>query len=110
VRFETDDRNGMREHVEPRYWPYLDRFPLYAALVAPVCNDGKVLGAFSVSRHTPGRAFDRHDEDFARDLADRIGLAIANARLYRAARDELARREVVEADLRASEERYRRLA
>jgi diguanylate cyclase (GGDEF)-like protein/PAS domain S-box-containing protein len=110
VRFKSDDPEELKQVLQPRYWPYLERYPLYASMVVPVTNDGRVLGAFSVARHTPGRPFRRSDEQLAGDLADRIGLAITNARLYRAAREEIDHRQVVESELRTSEERYRRLA
>jgi signal transduction histidine kinase len=105
---------------------------LHSGLVAPMHADQDVVGALVVLRgRTPGQFTDR-DVEFIQDLADRAGLALANAvlhtevadqasenqRLYAAERDarmalrdsEQRRREVLSTLLEAEEAERTRIA
>jgi diguanylate cyclase (GGDEF)-like protein/PAS domain S-box-containing protein len=110
LRLGFRDPSQLRAAVHERFRPWLERYPIYALLLAPIFNEGEVFGIMAVARSTIGREFDEQDETFAMDLGARAGLAVANARLYRAAREEVDQREAAEASLRESEERFRRLA
>ncbi|MFN8536507.1 MAG: PAS domain S-box protein [Thermomicrobiales bacterium] len=83
----------------------LRRFPVGAVLLLPLRARGRAIGGLALLRD-PGRPPHTDAEvAFLREVADRAGLTLDNARLYRAARQELAERERAEAALRASEER-----
>ncbi|MGH9171356.1 MAG: EAL domain-containing protein [Acidimicrobiales bacterium] len=99
VRLAFRDPAEMVAAVHERFKPYLERYPVFALMLAPLYNEGDVLGVLAVTRDDPGRDFDDQDETFAMDLGARAGLAVANARLYRAARDEVDQREAAEAEL-----------
>jgi diguanylate cyclase (GGDEF)-like protein/PAS domain S-box-containing protein len=109
-RLDASHAAELTELSTDRHWPYLERHPLCAALVAPIRHERRVLGVMVLGRSMPGGPFTANDERFVVDLGERVGLALTNARLYRAAHDELAHRRDAEASLRASEERFRRLA
>jgi serine/threonine-protein kinase RsbW len=51
-----------------------------SSVALPMHARGAVLGALTLARH--GRGFDADDLPFLRELADRAGLALENARLY----------------------------
>jgi diguanylate cyclase (GGDEF)-like protein/PAS domain S-box-containing protein len=110
IRIANPDPRQLQAAVHERFKDYLERFPIYALLVGPIHNDGDVYGVMAIARDKPGNPFDEQDEAFALDLGARAGLVVANARLYKSARDEVAQREAAEASLRESEERFRRLA
>jgi len=110
IRVAEADPDVLQGVVHERFGAFLRRYPMYALMLAPISNEGQIFGVVAVMRDTSGRRFDEQDEDFAVDLAARAGLAVANARLYQAARDEVAQRETAEASPRESEERFRRLA
>jgi diguanylate cyclase (GGDEF)-like protein/PAS domain S-box-containing protein len=110
LRLAFRDPGELRAAVHERFSPWLERYPIYSLLLAPIFNEGEVLGIVAIARATAGRDFDEQDETFAMDLGARAGLAVTNARLYKAAREEVDQREAAEASLRESEERFRRLA
>jgi serine/threonine-protein kinase RsbW len=51
-----------------------------SSVALPMCAHGTVLGALTLARH--GDGFHAADLPFLRELADRAGLALENARLY----------------------------
>ncbi|MBI3967851.1 MAG: PAS domain S-box protein [Chloroflexi bacterium] len=86
---------------------FMRRHPMTSIMGAPLLARGRVIGGLSLVRYGQGELHTPEDELFLRDLADRAALAIDNARLYREAQDEIAKRERAEAALRESEERFR---
>ena len=52
--------------------------------MVPLRARGRALGALTLCSGTPGR-YDQRDLELASDLADRAGMAIDNAQLYREA-------------------------
>ena len=67
---------------------------------------GEVLGGLFFGHPEVG-VFSERAERIVAAIAVQAGIAIDKARLYRAAQDEIERRERVEAELRESETRYR---
>ena len=51
-------------------------------MIVPLRARGRTLGAIGFVSADSGRRYDRHDLDFAEDLADRCALAVDNARLF----------------------------
>lgn len=97
----------IRASIKPEYIQYLERFGIHSLLVVPLRVQGQVIGSIGVSRDKPGYAYTSADQKFLQDLADRAALAIANASLFLAARNELMERQRTEAALRKSEARFR---
>ncbi|HEX9438292.1 MAG TPA: GAF domain-containing protein, partial [Roseiflexaceae bacterium] len=76
-------------------------------ICVPLMARGRIFGAITVVVSESGRRYDERDLALTEELASRAAIAIDNARLYRAAQEEIAERKRVEETLRASEERYR---
>ena len=100
--------------LDPRYGknaPYRGmpegHLPVRSYLAVPVkSRSGEVLGGLFFG-HSEVGVFGERAERIVAAIAVQAGIAIDNARLYRAAQEEIARRELVEAELRESETRYR---
>ena len=63
---------------------------LYAqdsGMVVPIKLRGRVFGAISFTRNTPGRSFDADDLKLAEEMARRAGIAIDNSRVHAELRD-----------------------
>lgn len=68
--------------AHPASREFFVRWRIHGFMVAPMRAHGEVVGALSVfRRETPGE-FDDHHARFLQELADRAGLALANARLH----------------------------
>ncbi|HEY8446965.1 MAG TPA: GAF domain-containing protein [Thermomicrobiales bacterium] len=78
-------------------------------LIVPLIARGRALGALVLVCGESGRRYEASDIVMAEELARHCALAIDNARLYEAAQRELAERRRAEAEVRASEVRYRGL-
>ena len=71
-----------------------------SAMVVPLTARGRTLGTITFMAAESGRRYGPADLALAEELARRCALAVDNARLYRAAQEELARRERTEAGQR----------
>ena len=83
-----------RVATTPRHRELLEQLGLTSVIIVPLSARGRVLGAFTTARTTPGRRYAQHDLAFVEDVARRAALALDNARLYREstrARGEIAR-------------------
>ena len=73
-------------------------------LIVPMQARGRTLGAIALMSFGPGRRFDRHHRQMAKDLGRRAAVAVDNARLYLEARAAVRTREdllgIVSHDLR----------
>jgi signal transduction histidine kinase len=82
----------------------LERFPVHSVLSVPLRTHDRIIGALTAWRHVP-TAFTTDDLHLFEELAERVALAVANARLF--ARAEASNRSrddilaVVTHDLRA---------
>ena len=93
---------------DSRHLQMARRMGLLSVMIVPIVARETVLGAISfVTTTESGRRYTGDDVALAEALAARAALAIDNARLYRAAQQELAERRRVQDALRASEERFR---
>jgi CHASE3 domain sensor protein len=77
--------------VDDEHLRLIDALELRSYLCVPLTVGARVLGAISFAMAESGRVYVQDDLSFARGLAERAGLAIENARLYREA--ERGRRE-----------------
>ncbi|HKS63562.1 MAG TPA: response regulator [Xanthobacteraceae bacterium] len=96
-----DPRFGKND---PHYGMPKGHLPVRSYLAAPVLSrDGEVLGGLFFGHPETG-VFDARAERIVAAIAVQAAIAIDKARLYRAAQQEIARREEVEAALRESEQ------
>lgn len=64
------------------YRQFVDQFGVASLLIVPLRARGVVLGTVGATRPNKSQAYDASDEAFLQDIADRVGLAIANSQLY----------------------------
>ena len=81
---------------------------LRAYVGVPIHCGRKVLGVFVLLDRQLGR-FTKEDGALLGRIANQVGMAIENARLYEEVRHELAARKQTEAALQESEERFREI-
>jgi PAS domain S-box-containing protein len=72
-----------------------------SAMVVPLAAAGRVLGALTLVSAESRRPYTEEDLELAESLAERAAIAFENARLYRAAQEDIARRKAVEEQIRA---------
>lgn len=78
-------------------------------LVSPIRSGNKKLGTLSIQSEK-AYAFSKNEINILGELGQQAAIAIENARLYEAGQQELKERIQAEEELRASEERYRRIS
>ncbi|HEX2031185.1 MAG TPA: GAF domain-containing protein [Actinomycetota bacterium] len=83
--------------------PAFDEVPLRAVTGTPLHAEGRVIGVIGVARLEPGRSFTASEIGLLERFGKLAALAIHNAGLYRAARQELAERRRAEEALRRRE-------
>ncbi len=71
-----------RRDSEP-FEPFTRRFQVHSLVAVPLRNPQGMVGALVLCRHREKRPFSESDLSLVQDLADRAGLALENARLYR---------------------------
>jgi signal transduction histidine kinase len=69
-------------------------------MIVPLRVGGRSFGALTLGSANGGRRFDRDDLALAEELARKAAVAVDNARLYEAAREELRARARAESELR----------
>ncbi|MBI3805670.1 MAG: PAS domain S-box protein [Nitrospirae bacterium] len=106
---EISDAVVIGAASDAKHRTLLEQLRMKSAMVVPITGRQGVLGAITFISVESDRQYSRVDLALAEELARRAALAIENARLYRDAQQEIARRKEVEAALRQSEERFRRL-
>lgn len=83
--------------------PSFDEVPLLAVTGTPLHAEGRVIGVIGVARLDPGRSFTPAEIGLLERFGKLAALAIHNAGLYRAARQELTERRRAEEALRRRE-------
>ncbi len=81
----------------------IQELELQSYMGVPLIARGRTIGAITFSSVHPHRKYSEDDLSFAQELAQRIALALDNARLYEEAQEEIRVRRQVEAALRESE-------
>jgi PAS domain S-box-containing protein len=71
----------------------LQKEGLRSCMIVPLVARNRTLGTITLITAESGRHYDQTDLALAEDLAHRIALAVANARLYREAQDAVSARE-----------------
>lgn len=88
----------MRALLLPEFWPFLDRFGIHGAMVAPLLGRAGLVGTVMVWRDEAAPPYAPSDLAFLEELADRGALAIENARLFREQQDARARIQALAAE------------
>ncbi|HXG70956.1 MAG TPA: ATP-binding protein [Gemmatimonadaceae bacterium] len=104
---EMAELHGVMAHNEKHY-QLLASLGLSSAIIVPLSIRDRTIGAITLASAESGRQYDESDVRIAEDLAQRIAVAIENARLYREAgtaraEAELARAEAENANQAKSE-------
>ncbi|MCR4408127.1 MAG: GAF domain-containing protein, partial [Anaerolineae bacterium] len=81
----------------PRLWGTMR--PPASWLGVPMCIGERVVGVISVQAYSPN-AYSEEDQLLLSTIADQVAVAVENARLYEAVRQELAERQRAEAEIR----------
>ena len=76
------DPAALRASLSPEYGAYLDRYAICSLLCVALRAEGQPLGTLVMSRSTPERPYTAADQGFLEEVAGRVSLVIANARLY----------------------------
>jgi signal transduction histidine kinase len=74
---------AMAARVDPELRPLMRELDVRSFAVVPILVRGSARGTLSIFRSGAGRSYNESDVLLLGDLADRAGLAIDNARLYR---------------------------
>jgi PAS domain S-box-containing protein len=83
-------------------------YEIHASVAVPLVLGDQVVGVIGLSHTNAGARFNEGDVQILQRFAETAAIALENARLYRAAQDELAERRRAEAALRESTETLRR--
>ena len=68
--------------IMPKYHRYLEQCGIHSLLIVPLRVQGRVIGSLGLSKDKPGLPYNEDDHFFTQDLANRVSLALTNARLY----------------------------
>lgn len=83
----------IADRVSPAYRAFIERFPFYAVIVAPLRVRGRIVGVVSAARTTAGMSYDQADLEMLEALAERAAAAIETSRLHAETREARARAE-----------------
>jgi len=100
----VEDYQNWPEHVADPLW---DR--LYTCVGIPLKPSGKVIGVIGLNFFDHSRSFSIEELDFLSRFAELISIALDNATLVAAYKNEIQDRKQIEAKLRVSEDKYKKL-
>ena len=89
------------------YLDFLRRFQIKANLVVPIMHGEKLWGLLGIQQCAQPRQWQPLETNLLQQLATQVAIAIHQSELYQQAQTELSERIQAEAELRASEERFR---
>jgi len=99
------DPAAASAQVSPPLRPLVERFPVHAMLCVPLRARDRIIGTLQAARTRPGETFTLDDLRLFEELAERVALAISNARLFARVEESNRSRDdilaVVSHDLRA---------
>ncbi len=73
---------GQAKLAPAAFHDFLERYPSFAVMGAPLKVSGRIIGTVTASRVNPGETYLAEDVALLAELADRAALAIENSRLY----------------------------
>jgi PAS domain S-box-containing protein len=77
------DPRELAARAAGAYRAFLERFPTYAMICAPLRARGKVIGTLTALRTRAGETYTREDLELFEELAERAAPAVENSRLHR---------------------------
>ncbi|HEU5075324.1 MAG TPA: GAF domain-containing protein, partial [Polyangiaceae bacterium] len=83
----------MARRAAPSYREFIERFPTYAMICAPLRARGEIIGTLTATRTLATETYTEEDLQLFEELAERAGAALDNARLYRSTLDAHNRAE-----------------
>ena len=86
-------KDELRATVTAGHLEDIERVPLHSIVIVLVRVRERPIGTLGLGRERPGEPYTDEDLLLLQELADRAGLAIENARLYREAQDAIRARE-----------------
>lgn len=93
VLIATIDPAEMKSRAAPAYNAFLERFPTYALICAPLRVGGRIIGAVTATRTGKDETYTSEDLRLFEELAERAASAIDNSRLYQETLDARSRAE-----------------
>jgi PAS domain S-box-containing protein len=87
---EIPDHLLVEAAVDDEHLALLRAVGMRAVLIVPMKARSRTIGTLTMVSAESGRSFDRGDQEFAEQIAERAALAVENARLY-SERSEVAR-------------------
>jgi PAS domain S-box-containing protein len=91
--FPTLDPSAAVSGAPSLYRAFLERFPIYALVGAPLRVRGRIIGTVTAARCRANESFTADDLRLLEELGERAAVAIENARLHREMVDGRARAE-----------------
>lgn len=82
---------------------------IYGVIGAPLKVGNKIIGAIAAAHVDKKRVFTKDQAQLLEKFSALASIAIDNARLYQAAQAEIAERKLIETELLASDERFRKV-
>ncbi|HEX2865500.1 MAG TPA: ATP-binding protein [Ignavibacteriales bacterium] len=85
---------------QKEFFPYSENYRTFSFLMVPLRVENQLIGTMDISRDEPGHPYTLDDQFFLQNIADRIALAIFNARLYKNNLHEISVRKKSEEELK----------
>ena len=73
-------QDEIRKAIRPELHQHLPKYSIYSLLAVPIMSAGKPVGTITFARDTPARPYTDVDEQFAVQVATRLGWLIQSAR------------------------------
>lgn len=93
VLIPTIDPKEFAVRVAPGYRSFIERYPIYSVMSAPLRACGQIIGTMIATRTRPGQGYMGEDLRLFEELAERAAAAIENSRLYQENLDARSRAE-----------------
>ncbi|HMI85077.1 MAG TPA: GAF domain-containing protein [Polyangiaceae bacterium] len=93
VIIPTIEPEEINARAAPSYRAFLDRFPSYAMICAPLRAAGQIIGTVTATRRHKGETYTTEDLRLFEELAERAAAAIESSRLYQETLDARSRAE-----------------
>ena len=107
---QVPDELLVERAVDEEQLQMLRQIGFVSAMIVPMVTPERVVGAITYVSTDPHHHYGEDDLRLAESLAARAALAVENARLFRAARQEVVERRKTELALRESQEVFRSMA
>ncbi len=94
---------AIRDQAPEIYHGYIDEIGISSMMILPLRVQNDIIGTIAMYRDAGGAPYTEDDLTLVQNLADRVALALANARLYRELENALRNEQAVREQLVRSE-------